>query len=60
MLRAGEAALRFPVRILGALEIVLHAETLRARDLADHLDAPGRAVLLRRLVREGFLRPDPT
>lgn len=53
---AGCAALRFPQRVLPALKIVESAQELRAKDLSDTLDGPGRLVLLRRLHREGFVR----
>jgi len=55
-LRAGEATLRFPVRVRPALERLTSEPSLRATDLSDHLDEPGRLVLVRRLAREGLLR----
>jgi ribosomal protein L16 Arg81 hydroxylase len=49
--------IRFPSRIAAELEFVVTAEVpFRASDLPGALDAAGRLVLLRRLVREGFLR----
>lgn len=49
--------LRFPERVAGELEfLVRSAGPFRAADLPGTLDDAGRLVLLRRLVREGFLR----
>jgi hypothetical protein len=49
--------LRFPARLGPELEFVVStAEAFRAADLPGSLDEPGRLVLVRRLVREGFLR----
>jgi lysine-specific demethylase/histidyl-hydroxylase NO66 len=56
VLRAGEVALRFPARVRPALEALLSEPTVRAADLAEFLDEPGRLVLVRRLAREGLLR----
>jgi hypothetical protein len=48
---------RFPGYVLTELEYVLAADgPFAAGDLPGELDTPGRVVLLRRLVREGFLR----
>ena len=55
-LRAGASALRFPARVLPALETLMHAATLRPRDLAEFLDEAGRRVIVGRLLREGFVR----
>jgi len=47
----------FPERLAAELEFLLTTERrFRATDLPGSLDASGRLVLLRRLVREGFLR----
>jgi ribosomal protein L16 Arg81 hydroxylase len=49
--------LRFPERLASELEfLVTTGEPFRAVDLPGSLDESGRLVLLRRLVREGFLR----
>ncbi|MCP9487316.1 MAG: cupin domain-containing protein [Gaiellaceae bacterium MAG52_C11] len=49
--------LRFPERLAAELEFLVAVESpFVAADLPGTLDAPGRLVLLRRLVREGFLR----
>ena len=49
--------LRFPERIAEELEFLVTTETpFRAADLPGRLDDAGRIVLVRRLVREGFLR----
>jgi Cupin superfamily protein len=49
--------LRFPDRLAEELAfLVLADSTFRATDLPGSLDDAGRLVLLRRLVREGFLR----
>ncbi len=47
----------FPERLAPELEFLLTTERpFRATDLPGALDESGRLVLLRRLVREGFLR----
>ncbi len=47
----------FPQRLAAELEFLVATDsTFRATDLPGSLDAAGRLVLLRRLVREGFLR----
>lgn len=47
----------FPAHVLGELKAVVAAEEpLRAADLPGGLDEQGRLVLVRRLIREGFLR----
>ena len=49
--------LRFPERLAAELEfLVTTADPFRASDLPGGLDEAGRLVLVRRLVREGFLR----
>lgn len=49
--------LGFPARLAAELEFVVTAEApFAAADLPGELDAAGRLVLVRRLVREGFLR----
>ncbi len=49
--------LRFPERLATELEFVVTAEEpFRPAELPGSLDAAGRLVLVRRLVREGFLR----
>jgi ribosomal protein L16 Arg81 hydroxylase len=50
-------SLRFPTRLEPELEFLVTTETpFRASDLPGELDDAGRLVLVRRLVREGFLR----
>jgi ribosomal protein L16 Arg81 hydroxylase len=50
-------ALRFPARLAPELEFLVTTETsFRASELPGELDEAGRLVLVRRLVREGFLR----
>ena len=50
-------ALRFPERLEPELEfLVTSEEPFRASELPGELDEAGRLVLVRRLVREGFLR----
>ena len=50
-------AIRFPRRVRGHVEFAATAcAPFRADDLPDGLDAEGRLVLVRRLVREGLLR----
>ena len=49
--------LRFPERLAAELEfLVTTDEPFRPSDLPGSLDESGRLVLVRRLVREGFLR----
>jgi cupin superfamily protein len=49
--------LRFPPHAAAELRACFESEeAFRAAELPGELDAPGRAVLARRLVREGFLR----
>jgi cupin superfamily protein len=49
--------LRFPDRLAYELEFLVSVEgSFRAHDLPGALDGAGRLVLVRRLVREGFLR----
>jgi hypothetical protein len=53
--------LRFPARVAADLEFVVTVERpFRAADLPGSLDEAGRLVLVRRLVREGFLRRGAT
>jgi len=48
---------RFPARARGEVVACFEAdEPFRAEDLPGDLDAEGRLVVVRRLVREGFLR----
>jgi hypothetical protein len=50
-------SLRFPDRLAAELEFLVTTEgAFTAADLPGELDAAGRVVLVRRLVREGFLR----
>ncbi|HET9509368.1 MAG TPA: hypothetical protein VFO81_15600, partial [Gaiellaceae bacterium] len=49
--------LRFPERVAAELEFLVTTDgPFRAADLPGALDEAGRLVLVRRLVREGFLR----
>jgi hypothetical protein len=49
--------LRFPERLAAELEHLVTTEApFRASELPGTLDEAGRLVLVRRLVREGFLR----
>jgi hypothetical protein len=49
--------LRFPAHASSALEACFESDApFRIRDLPGELDAEGRVVLVRRLVREGFVR----
>ena len=49
--------LRFPERLARELEFVVTTDdSFRVGDLPGDLDGPGKLVLVRRLVREGFLR----
>lgn len=58
VLTLGDRTLRMPALAAPALRQVVAVPaggTVRAADLADHLDADGRVVLVRRLVLEGLL-----
>lgn len=55
----GDRAMDVPARIRPALEEVRARPELTPADLAPHLDATGRLVLCRRLVREGLLEIVP-
>ena len=49
--------LRFPARLAAELEFLVTTEApFRTSELPGELDEAGRLVLVRRLVREGFLR----
>jgi mannose-6-phosphate isomerase-like protein (cupin superfamily) len=52
----GDRELTVPGRIRPALEELRVRESLTPADLAEYLDAAGRLVLCRRLVREGLLQ----
>jgi hypothetical protein len=50
-------SLRFPDRLAPELEVLVTADgRFRVAEIAGDLDEPGKLVLVRRLVREGFLR----
>jgi cupin superfamily protein len=51
----GDRELRMPAWVRPAVEAVADAPDLLVGDLAPHLDAESRLVLVRRLVREGLL-----
>jgi lysine-specific demethylase/histidyl-hydroxylase NO66 len=51
----GDRELAMPARLEPAVRRLLAADRLPVADLADHLDAPSRLVLVRRLIREGLL-----
>jgi len=51
----GDRTLSLPGRVRPALDAVLGTGGLAVRDLAPHLDASSRLVLVRRLVTEGLL-----
>lgn len=62
LLLLGDRTLRMPAHLAPALACVAAVPpggTLRPADLAEHLDEPGRVVLVRRLVREGLLTLAP-
>ncbi len=52
----GDRELRMPPRLLEPMQHVRDHRCFRVADLAPWLDADSRAVLVRRLVREGLLR----
>lgn len=54
----GDRVVDLPAAAGPALRRLLEVEELRVGDLDDLLDAPGRLVLVRRLVREGLLVAD--
>ena len=51
----GDRRVRFPARVTKPLRRLVEADGLRVAELADHLDADGRLVLVRRLIAEGLL-----
>jgi bifunctional lysine-specific demethylase and histidyl-hydroxylase NO66 len=51
----GDRSLRLPVAAEKALRFVVEHDRFTVGELAAHLDAAGRLVLVRRLVREGLL-----
>ena len=55
----GDREVDVPAWLRPALDVVAAAETLAAKDLAEHLDEVSRLVLCRRLVREGLLTTGP-
>jgi lysine-specific demethylase/histidyl-hydroxylase NO66 len=55
----GDRTLHMPARLAPAMHGILASERLAVGDLAGYLDAPGRLVLVRRLVREGLLESVP-
>jgi lysine-specific demethylase/histidyl-hydroxylase NO66 len=55
----GDRALHMPARLAPVMRAILASDRLAVGDLADHLDPPGRLVLVRRLVREGLLESVP-
>ncbi len=52
----GDRSLRLPMRLRPVMEHVRGTDSFAVSDLAPWLDASGRLVLVRRLVREGLLR----
>jgi lysine-specific demethylase/histidyl-hydroxylase NO66 len=56
-LLCGDRTLSMPAALEPAVRQALAAGSFRAADLAGHLDAPSRLVLVRRLVKEGLLQP---
>ena len=51
----GDRELAMPAHVEAAMRALLDRDELTADDLAPHLDAEGRVVLVRRLVAEGLL-----
>lgn len=52
----GDRELRMPARLAGPMAVVRDRHRFRVAELGPGLDAAGRQVLARRLVREGLLR----
>lgn len=48
----------FPSNVSDAVTFVVQTESFRPRDIRGNLDAPGKLVLVKRLIREGFLTID--
>ena len=59
-LRFHGKVIRMPADLERDLRFISDAEQFTAHDLPGELDLPGRLVLLRRLLREGFLTVVPT
>jgi lysine-specific demethylase/histidyl-hydroxylase NO66 len=55
----GDRALHMPARLAPVMRVILASDRLVVGDLAGHLDAPSRLVLVRRLIREGLLESVP-
>jgi hypothetical protein len=49
---------RFPADVSESVEFATQAEHFRVRDIAGSLDDAGKLVLVKRLIREGFLTLD--
>ena len=58
VLELGDRRLELPGALAPALELLLDGGRHRVRELEHLMDGPSRAVLARRLVREGVLRTD--
>lgn len=56
----GDRVVDFPAAVAPAVGLLLDGSVARPADLAAHLDEASRLVLVRRLVREGLLRTDPS
>ena len=56
----GDRQVVMPAALEPAVRRLLDGSPHRVDDLADLLDEPSRRVLVRRLVREGALRTEPT
>jgi bifunctional lysine-specific demethylase and histidyl-hydroxylase NO66 len=59
ILLLGDRRLRLPVRVRTAVDHMLSREQTKVRDLEAHLDAAGRLVLARRLIKEGLFEQAP-
>jgi lysine-specific demethylase/histidyl-hydroxylase NO66 len=58
VLQLGDRRLTFPAWVGPALDALLRRESFAVAELAGELDPESRLVLVRRLVREGFLETD--
>lgn len=55
LVHSGERELDFPASARRTVETALSGQPVRARDIEDGLDWPGRRAVLTRLIREGLV-----
>ena len=60
VVRYGDREMRLPARVRQAVEFVVGADQLMAKDLPDCLDMEGKLLLVRKLLKEGVLELAPS